>query len=298
MNKVKILALDIGGTAIKVAMVTPEGDILTSNEYPSDGKKGGDHIIKKACQIISSYEGYDRIGISTTGQVNSASGSIVFANENVPNYTCMPIRQIISKEFGLPVAVENDVNAAALGEAHYGAGKGYKDFLCLTYGTGVGGAIVINQKIYGGSKGVAGEFGHIITHPDGLDCACGYKGCYEQYASTTALIRESMRVDPNLSNGRKIFDKLHTGDLVIKKIINEWIDEIVLGLVSLVHAFNPNCLILGGGILSQAYIINEINSKLPGRIMQSYADISVRKAELGNNAGVLGAAYLALNKQI
>ena len=290
-----ILALDIGGTAIKVARVNAKGKILDSSEYPSEGKKGGPHIIKKACEIIASYEGYERIGISTTGQVDSKTGSIIFANENVPNYTGMAVGEIIAHKFGVPVAVENDVNAAALGEAYYGAGKENKDFLCLTYGTGVGGAIVIDHKIYGGSKGVAGEFGHIVTHPNGLLCACGQKGCYEQYASTTALIRMCMEEDPGLSSGRIIFEALHNGNKQVKEIVNGWIDEMVLGLVSLVHIFNPDCLVLGGGILSQDYIIEEVNRKLPSKIMESYRDIQIKKAVLGNNAGILGATHLVLN---
>ena len=293
----KILALDIGGTAIKVAMATPEGKILSSNEYPSEGKKGGQHILKKVCDIISSHKEYEKIGISTTGQVDSLTGTIVFANQNVPNYTGMRIGEIISEKFGVPVAVENDVNAAALGEAYYGAGIEYKDFLCVTYGTGIGGAIVIDHKIYGGSEGVAGEFGHIITHPGGLICGCGQKGCYEQYGSTTALVRACVKKDPRLTNGRLIFGELQDGNDCIKEIINQWIDEIIVGLVSLVHIFNPRCLILGGGILDQEYIIKEINNKLYSRIMTSYDQVEVKKAELGNNAGLLGATHLVLNKQ-
>lgn len=291
-----ILALDIGGTAIKVAKVTSDGKILTSEEYPSEGKKGGPHILSRICEIIASHKDYDRIGISTTGQVNASTGTIVFANKNVPNYTGMKLGELVSAKFGVPVAVENDVNAAALGEAHYGAGKDHSDFLCLTYGTGVGGAIVLNHQIYGGSKGVAGEFGHIITHPEGLLCGCGYHGCYEQYASTTALVRECMKEDVSFSNGRVIFEEMANGNGRVKEIVDCWIDEIVLGLRSLVHIFNPGCFILGGGILEQSYIIEEVNKRLAGAVMASYAEIQVKKALLGNNAGVLGAAYLVLNK--
>jgi len=293
-----ILALDIGGTAIKVAMVEPNGKILNSNEYPSEGKRGGEHIMKKVCQIISSYDGYDRIGISTAGQVNPNTGTIVFANENIPNYTGMKVGKIISNKFKVPVTVENDVNSAALGEAYYGAGKYYKDFLCLTYGTGIGGSILINGEIYGGSQGVAGEFGHIITHPGGLDCGCGQKGCYEQYASTTALVRKCMEEDSSFNNGRIIFEEFHKGNKKIKIIIDNWVDEIVLGLTSLVHVFNPGCLILGGGILNQEYIVKEINNKLHNQIMQSFTNVKVKKAGLGNNAGLLGATYLALQNNI
>lgn len=292
----EILALDIGGTAIKVAMVDSDGNILESAEHPSEGKKGGNHILEKVCEIISTYSGYERIGISTTGQVDSKAGVIVFANENVPNYTGMPIAKIVEERFKVPVKVENDVNAAALGEAYYGAGKGYEDFLCLTYGTGVGGAIVIDQKIYGGSRGVAGEFGHIITHPDGLTCGCGQKGCYEQYASTTALVGKAKEYNPELTNGRLIFEEINKGNHEVRDIVNSWIDEIIVGLASLIHIFNPNCLILGGGILEQDYIVEQINEKLYNRLMESYAQVEIRKAQLGNNAGILGVTHLVLNQ--
>lgn len=295
-KRMNILALDIGGTAIKVAMVTSEGNILKSAEYPSGGKRGGPYVIDKVCEIISSYNGYDKIGISTTGQVDPKAGTIIFANENIPDYTGMPVRDIISEKFKVPVAVENDVNAAALGEAHYGVGKQYKDFLCITYGTGIGGSIVIDQKVYRGSEGIAGEFGHIITHPDGLNCGCGQKGCYEQYASTTALVRMCRQEDLSLINGKVIFHELNNGNRRIKNIVDQWIDEVVLGLVSLIHIFNPRCLILGGGILDQEYIIKGIRNKLYGRIMISYTQVEVKKATLGNNAGVLGAVHLVLNK--
>lgn len=292
----KILALDIGGTALKVAKTTIHGEILESAEYPSHGKLGGDHIMKTICEIIEQTSDYDLIGISTCGQVDIKTGSIVFANDNVPNYTGMQIKKILEEKFKVPVQVENDVNAAALGEAYYGAGRAYEDFLCLTYGTGIGGAIIINRHIYGGSKGVAGEFGHILTHPDGLECTCGQCGCYEQYASTTALVREAMKIDSKYENGRMIFEEFHRGDVPIKQVIDQWIDELILGLISLVHVFNPNCLILGGGVLGQNYIIEEINNRLFAKLMPSYRDVVIKKAELGNNAGVLGATQIALTK--
>lgn len=292
----KILALDIGGTAIKVAKTTVHGEILESAEYPSEGKLGGDHIMKVACKIIEGASDYDLIGISTCGQVDTKTGSIVFANDNVPNYTGMQVKKILEEKFKVPVQVENDVNAAALGEAYYGVGREYEDFLCLTYGTGIGGAIIINRHVYGGSKGVAGEFGHIITHPNGLKCTCGQSGCYEQYASTTALVREAMRLDSKYDNGRRIFEAFHLGDESIGKVIDNWIDEVILGLVSLVHIFNPNCLILGGGILSQNYIIGEINNRLLDKLMPSYRGVAIKKAELGNSAGVLGATRIVLTK--
>ncbi|MDF2614889.1 MAG: family transcriptional regulator [Clostridia bacterium] len=289
----KVLAVDIGGTALKIAETTHEGIIISSYEEPTEAKKGGTYIIDKVCRLIKGYKGYDCIGISTAGQVDSRAGTIIFANANIPDYTGMKVKAIISECFGVPVAVENDVNAAALGEAFYGAGKNEKDFLCLTYGTGIGGAIVIDRRIYKGHGGLAGEFGHILLHPEGKNCGCGQKGCYEQYASVTALVSEAKRIDSEYNNGRIIFEQLHKGNMDIKKVVDAWIDEVMIGLASLTHIFNPKCFILGGGVLEEEYIVKQINRKFSCYIMPSYRGVIIEKAKLGNKAGVLGATYIA-----
>lgn len=292
-----ILALDIGGTAIKSGLLNPDGTFLFFDECSSKAKEGGPLLMRRVCKIISRYGEYDRIGISVTGQVDTANGRIVFANDNVPDFTGTSIRDMLTGLFHTPVAVENDVNAAALGEAFYGAGKGYNDFLCLTYGTGIGGAIVINHGIYHGTDGVAGEFGHIITHPSGKKCACGFLGCYEQYASTTALVQNAAGIDPSCVNGRMVFDKFRSGDDAIKSVIDNWIDEIVLGLITLTHVFNPKCIVLGGGIMNEPYVQKETSNRLHSRIMKSYQNVTIKNALLGNRAGLLGAMHLALSLQ-
>lgn len=141
---------------------------------------------------------------------------------------------MMEERFHVPAAVENDVNAAALGEANFGAGREFSDFLCLTYGTGVGGAIVIDHKIYKGSNFSAGEFGGIVIHPQDRNASQDiFSGCYERYASTTALVQNAMLLDEGLCNGRKIFER--RGEDKVAEIIDAWIEEIVLGLVSLTH---------------------------------------------------------------
>jgi glucokinase len=293
-----VLALDVGGTAIKSALIS-NGQIKMANQFPSEGKLGGPHIIHNIMKIIDSYEDYDVIGISTTGQVDSISGSIIYANDNVPNYTGTHLSKIINDKYHKPVFVENDVNAAAIGEGYFGAGKKEKDFLCLTYGTGIGGAIIMNKEIYKGSYGVAGEMGHMLTHINGRECTCGQHGCYEQYASTTALIREVMKYDNNLNNGKLIFSCLDNPSIsenrnqVVKTIVDAWIDEIIYGLINLIHIFNPSCIILGGGIMVQPYIINAIHTRLPNKVMNSFKNVKIVTAELGNNAGVYGMASIA-----
>lgn len=292
----KVLALDVGGTAIKTALIS-NGQINRANQFPSEGKLGGPHILHNIMRIIDSYEeDYNVIGISTTGQVDSTKGSIIYANDNVPNYTGTHLSKIITDKYHKPVYVENDVNAAAIGEGYFGAGKKEKDFLCLTYGTGIGGAIVMNKQIYKGNNGVAGEMGHMLTHIAGKECTCGQHGCYEQYASTTALIREAMNYDTNLNNGKLIFSSLENGNSEIKVIVDSWIDEIIYGLINVIHIFNPSCVILGGGIMVQPYILNSIHTRIPGQLMKSFREVKLLTAELGNNAGIYGMAAIANEK--
>jgi glucokinase-like ROK family protein len=289
----QVLAIDIGGTAIKAGLCAENGSIISFDEFPSHADKGGPYLMENLCTIIKKYKGYDRIGISVTGQVDSDKGCIVFADDNVPDFTGTNVRKIVNRRFNVPVYIENDVNAAAMGEAHFGAGQQYNNFLCLTYGTGVGGAIVINGDIYKGAQGIAGEIGHIITHSNGLMCTCGCRGCYERYASTGALVRKALKRDSTLSNGRIIFQRMSEEDPEVKKLVDSWIDEIVFGLISLVHIFNPECIILGGGIMSQSYITSQVEAKLHNSVMKSFSGVEVKKAALGNKAGLMGAAYIA-----
>lgn len=150
-----------------------------------NASRGGACLMARAVAILHTYGDFDAIGISTAGQVDSEQGSIYYANDNIPGYTGTKIRDILEAEFGVPVAVENDVNAAALGELYFGAAKGAENFLCLTYGTGVGGAIVIDGSIYPGSTWSGGSFGGILTHPEAMEAGVEFSGCYEKYASTT-----------------------------------------------------------------------------------------------------------------
>lgn len=291
----QILALDLGGTAIKCALSDENGRLSEQREVPSEGKLGGARLLQNAFALADSYTGFARIGISTTGQVDVTQGSIVFANENVPDYTGMQVGRLFSERYSVPVAVENDVNAAALGEAHFGAGRGIPDFLCLTYGTGVGGGIILSGRVFHGANGVAGEMGHIITHARGRACNCGQHGCYERYASTTALTKAACAVRADCQNGRAIFAAMQEGDLQIKRVVDEWIGEIVVGLASLVHVFNPSKLVLGGGIMRERYVIEQVRGELGKSIMPGYRAVAVEGAKLGNNAGVLGAVSLALS---
>ncbi len=291
----RVLAFDIGGTAIKIGVINEKGEILESRETPTLAKEGGEALMSRILKIIGEYKAIDRVGISTAGQVDHIDGKIIFASENLPGWTGMEIKKRIEEAYNLPTAVENDVNAAAIGEAYYGAAVEDKTFLCLAYGTGIGGAIVEEGKIYRGAFGSAGEFGHTITHVGGNDCNCGGKGCYETYASTTALVnRVKLELGLEEANGRLIFKLLEEGDEKVKAVLHDWLHEIIMGLVNFVHIFNPSLIVLGGGIMVQPYIVNYLKENLSKYVMPNYGAVKVASAKLGNNAGILGAAYMAM----
>ncbi len=284
-----VVALDIGGTAIKSGYWNGEA-LSCVKELPTDAKQGAGHILEKVREIISSYDHFEAIGISTAGQVNTIDGSIYYANENIPGYTGVQLRRILEEEFHVPVSVENDVNAAALGELFFGAAQGIGDFLCVTYGTGVGGAIVIDGKIYGGSTFSGGSFGGIVVHPEDVLPGIDFSGCYEKYASTRSLVQRALEIDPALVNGREIFER--KDEPKVAQVIDAWIDEIVLGLVTLVHVFNPKLIVLGGGVMAQEYVLSEINRRIKEIISPGFRDVRLAAAKLKNTAGLMGAVYL------
>lgn len=289
----KICVLDIGGTAIK-AGICEDGNLSDLREFPTEAKLGGAHVAARAQEIIGAYRkehAFSRIGISTAGQVDPVQGSIIWANENIPGYTGMRLKDMMEEKFQIPAAVENDVNAAALGEAVFGAGRGMRDFACLTYGTGVGGALFLGGKLYSGSSFSAGEFGAIVTHPEERDPQKDYfSGCYEKYASATALVQRARALDASLTDGRVIFSRKE--EPAVAAVIDAWIGEIVYGLITIIHMTNPGGVILGGGVMEQPCVLEKIRERLYENIMPSFRGVELKKAELGNRAGMLGASVL------
>ena len=281
----KYLLIDIGGTSIKVA--TYDTKLSKVKEYPTEAKLGGKHLIKKINDIINEYHDFSCISISTAGQVDSDKGYIIYANDNIPGYTGTKWKKILEKKYKVPVYVENDVNAAALGELHYGIAKNHNNFLCLTYGTGIGGAIVINGDIYTGSSGIAGEFGALILRSDKHIKDKPYSGSYEEIASTTALVKKAKKLDSSLDNGRKIFSRIK--EKKVEKLVDEWVKDIGVGLASLIHLFNPDMIVLGGGVLEQEILFNKIKKEVYSQIKESYKGVKIKKAKLGNKAGLYGA---------
>ncbi|WP_072335264.1 MULTISPECIES: ROK family protein [unclassified Paenibacillus] len=289
-----ILAADIGGTNTKMGICNEQGHIAQFREYATEAQRGGPHLMKRLMEQIESYEDFDAIAISTAGQVNAEEGIIAYANSNIPDYTGMKIKEMLEARFRKPVKVENDVNAAALGEAVFGAAASYQDFLCLTFGTGIGGAIVINHQIYRGANGSAAEFGHMFTHSLSERAGAAEKPYFETFASTTALVRMAQQADPEIVDGKVFFDKIRHGNDQLHHILQAWTTEVSAGLASLIHIFNPQAVIVGGGVMERDDLVDLVGRQTKDLIMPSFAGVKILKAALGNKAGLLGAASLFL----
>lgn len=289
----RILTFDIGGTNIKYALCNEKFVISDKHTIPTEAEKGGQELVLKVISIIEQYDNIDRVAISTAGQVDSNNGIVVYSTDNIPYYTGMMVKKIIENKTGIPTYVENDVNAFALGEARFGAGKGKSDFLCLTYGTGIGGALFLNNSLYKGMGSSAGEFGHMITHSGGKQCTCGGEGCYECYASTKALLDSVNKRNSTNLNAFEIFEKENFTKPEIRSVIDQWIDEMITGLINLIYIFNPPLIVLGGGIMNEDYVIDLIDRKIYNLLMENFRDVNIVRSRLGSDAALLGVAAQA-----
>lgn len=291
----RILTFDIGGTNIKYALSNEKFILTDKHTVPTEAQKGGQELVLKIISIIEQYDNIDRIGISTAGQVDSENGIVVYSTDNIPYYTGMMVKKIIENKTGIPTFVENDVNAFAMGEAKFGAGKGKSDFLCLTYGTGIGGALYLDNKLYKGMGCSAGEFGHMITHAGGKQCTCGGEGCYECYASTKALLDSVNKRNSTQLNAFEIFEKENFSKPEIRSVIDQWIDEMIIGLINIIYIFNPPLIVLGGGIMNEDYVIDLIDRKIYNLLMENFRDVNIVRSKLGSDAALLGVAAEAAN---
>ena len=289
----RILCFDIGGTFIKYALCDEKFQLSEKQKMPTNAKEGGQAIIQRIIEVIESYDNIDRVAISTAGQVDSKNGIVVYSTDNIPYYTGMMVKSIIENKTGILTYVENDVNAVALGEARFGAAKGYSDFISLALGTGIGGAIYLNNKLYTGSTSAAGELGHMITHAGGKQCTCGGEGCFECYASANALINAVNKISDEPLDAFQIFEKENMSKPEIRSEIDKWIDEIILGLMNIIYIFNPPLIVIGGGIMNEDYIIELIDRKIYNKLMENFRNVKIERTKLGGDSALLGVAYEA-----
>ena len=295
-------AIDIGGTSVKLGIVDETGTVLAKAEESVnfDGYQTPvlTTVLRAAKQFLTEQgkkpEALAGIGVSATGPIDSKAGVVAGTCGYFPNYIGSPIKTELEAAFGLPVTVANDANCMCLGEVWVGGAKGYTDVIGVTLGTGVGGGILTGGHLLEGSRGLGGELGHFRTHAlDGALCTCGATGCWEHYAATTALVRKAQSFNEAWNNGRVIFEQAQAGNTRILTILDDWIDEIAQGLAGMVHIFNPQLILIGGGVSAQQeLLIDPLAKKVRASIMPAFAEgLEIRAAQLHNDAGMVGAVY-------
>ena len=294
------LGVDIGGTAVKLGLVDDTGRVLRRAErsVSFDGYKTPilDTVQTAIRDFLGSHDvpKLEGIGVSATGQIDSRRGVVAGTCGNFPGWIGVEIKGMLERAFGLPVTVANDANCMLLGEVWAGAAKGYTDVVGVTLGTGVGGGILTGGRLLEGARGLGGELGHFRLHAlDGVACTCGAIGCYERYAATTALVRGAQKMGLDAPDGRTIFEAAAAGDARTQAVLNHWINEIAQGLAGLVHIFNPQLILIGGGVSAQqALLIDPLAEKVRASVMPAFAEgLEVRAAALQNDAGLVGAVY-------
>ena len=311
------IGIDLGGTNIVASVVDDDYNIIGTSKTPTNSPRSADEIFDDIADVCEeavktaglTMEDIDSVGMGTPGTVNQ-DGVIEFANNLAFNN--VPARTMLAKRINKPeekVFIENDANCAALGEAYAGCGNGAKAFVAVTLGTGVGSGVIIGGKIVNGVNYAGGECGHMVIVVDGEQCSCGRKGCWEAYASATALIRQTKKAmeeypdslmhklakEEGKVSGRTAFDAMRLGDIAGIKVVDDYIKYVACGLINIVNALQPEIICIGGGICNEG----ETLMKPLRRFVQSerysiHSKIQTKivKAELGNDAGVIGAALL------
>jgi glucokinase len=309
------IGIDLGGTAIKAGLTDSNGDIKDFFQIPTGVEANSSDVVvenikKCIAQLIDKNRNVKvtAIGIGVPG-ISLDNGNItIFANIRVfDNY---PLAAEIQSVFDIPTFVDNDANNAASGEFLFGVAKGKRHFLLVTLGTGIGAGIYVNGAIYKGANGGAGEVGHMVIVPDGRLCGCGNNGCWETYGSASSMIRRASSmlgrgVDsslekyyPNDLNAKVIEEEARGGDPLAVDLFSETAHYIGVGLANLINCFNPELIVIGGGLsnagdflLDKVKFSAKLNSAPP-----AWSAVEIKTATLGNKAGILGSAALAFIK--
>jgi len=313
-----VLAIDLGGTKIIAAIISSNVEILARDYHLTLASKGPQAVIDRVIACIDQLLGKNNvelsqissISIAAAGAVDSSRG-LVTSSPHLPGFDDVPLRDIVKEKCGVNTFLLNDASAAALGEHRFGAGKGVKNLIYLTVSTGIGGGIIIDRKLYLGLSGTAGEVGHMTIKVNGPGCSCGNKGCWEQLASGTALAREAVRrirqgevssltemVRGKLENitAEKVSVAAQGGDPLALEAISEVAYYLGVGLANLVNIFNPEMIIIGGGMAKTGELLlkpaREVVLKRAFRLPAQA--VSIVPSQLGDDAGVIGAAVFAL----
>ena len=303
------IGIDLGGTSIKGAVVTEGGTILKEASCPTQRESGPEHVAREIAGLITALaEGYDPqaiggVGVGCPGIVEDHSGIVRYsANLHWENFD---LRAAVQKYSGYTVRLANDANAAALGEVVAGCAQNVDSAVILTLGTGVGSGVVLNGKILTGCTGGAAELGHMVIEDGGALCACGRKGCFEVYSSATGLVRmtkealaahpESAMKDEERISARTAFNYMRAGDATAKQVVDDYIKYLAAGITNTINIFQPDILCIGGGVCNEGDPLLVPMKEIVKREVytrDSAKNTEIVIAKLGNDAGIIGAAFL------
>ena len=308
------IGIDIGGTSIKGAAVDSNGRVYETFSMPFVKGEPGEITIKKLASIVKEYiASFDLekkivgIGIGCPGTLDIKNGVVNYSNNL--GWNNLPLVDIMHEQLPYPIRLTNDANAASLGEAKFGAGKSYETIIMLTLGTGVGGGIIIDGKLFEGNEGKGGELGHTVIVVDGEQCTCGRKGCLEAYASATALIRDAKKAmrlnkkslmwkispDIDLVGGKVPFEAAKQGDPTAIAVIDNYVKYLGEGILNFCNIFRPNVIVLSGGLANAgAFLFDKVNKYVEERYYgyKSTPAVKIVPAQLGYDSGKIGAAAL------
>ncbi len=306
------IGVDIGGMTVKGIVLDINGNALCEGVVPTGCDKGPEQMCANIAELVNDMlkrsgkqKHTSAVGIGCPGCIDSAEGVVLFAgNLGLKNF---PLVKRIEQLLEMPVKITNDANAAALGEAKFGAGRECPDSVLITLGTGVGGGVVIGGRLYEGFRSAGTELGHTVIVCDGEPCTCGRKGCFEAYSSATALMRETRRAMAahpesrmwekyNLTNvsGRTAFEYADS-DEAAKGVVDNYVKYLACGITNMANIFRPGVIMLGGGVSKQGERLTKPLQKLVDKEIfagTDYAPVTVKAASLGNRAGAYGAAAL------
>lgn len=303
------IGVDLGGTNIKAGVIDDEGKIVSNLMIPTEASFGWERVISNIKKVISNLlknNSVYAIGVGVPGPVDFENG-IIKEMPAIPGAKNVNISKELKEEFGRPVFVDNDANNFALGEVVFGVAKGKKYVIGITLGTGIGGGIIIDGKIYRGAKNYAGEIGHITIVPNGVQCNCGKFGCWEAYGSATALIKNALsykkrNIETKLKEypddkieAKIVFDLAKENDEFCSRLVQDMFFYLGIGVASLVNVFNPEMVVLGGGVsLAGNFLLDPVKKIAFENIMPPLREgLEIVLSKSGNSAGMLGAAGLA-----
>ena len=309
-----VLAADFGGTNLRSAIVDESGKILHRDERPTHSGGTPDVVVAEVVEMLAETaaavsEKPAGVCIATAGLINANEGKVVLA-PNIPGFRNLVLTTPVAERLGIPAYIENDASAAALGEFRFGAGRGTRHLLHATLGTGIGGGIVVDGKLYRGASGLAGEIGHIILNPAGPKCTCGSRGCLEAMVSGVAFAGRAQKIldggksrvlhelvgygDPTAEH---LYEAASKGDTLCEAEIRHGGHLLGLGLGSLVNVLNPDAVTLSGGLVAMgAMLIGPMREAMYSLAYGPAAGTLLRTTELGDDTGLLGAAAVAFER--